>query len=363
LIQQALQVAAAILVYTSVVKQRGTTGAYLIGWGFVFPIFWLIPYYLLEFLDIQSKVIKMAAGTPAFIVCLRCIEAMYDTSPATVENSLNSYIAYYTTLLQFDWDPKTGSRRKITRSEFTTSLLQLSSFLLLLSIVLSFELAYDFEPFQSRVQLENFHFNVDLLSFGHLANAYCLAVTVYLTLAFGFGLTAFGEHVKGYYTKPIFFNPLFTSLSPSDFWGRKWNLMIHRMLKHGAFLPARKVVGTKLAVFWTFVVSGLLHDYIWSLIFYQHEHTRNADGQCLDCFAPTAAKLTAFFAWNGIVMLLERKLARHFDTITKHLPVPLISSLVVMTALPVSHWYSGDWARGGCFQDLSIGLWKIRKIA
>jgi hypothetical protein len=36
---------------------------------------------------------------------------------------------------------------------------------------------------------------------------------------------------------------------------------------------------------------------------------------------------------------------------------------VVLTALPVSHWYTGDWAVGGYFQHLSVGLWLIRRVS
>ena len=44
-------------------------------------------------------------------------------------------------------------------------------------------------------------------------------------------MAAFGENFQGYATAPVFLNPLFASTSPSDFWGRKWNLTIHRNLK------------------------------------------------------------------------------------------------------------------------------------
>jgi hypothetical protein len=224
--------------------------------------------------------------------------------------------------------------------------------------VLSLEMNYNFEPFASSspVKLEDFHFNLDLLSPAHLGNTYCLAVLTYLTLTFGFELAVLGEQIKGYYTPPVFSNPLFTSTSPSDFWGRKWNKMIHRILKYGAFEPARQFVSVPAAVVFTFVVSGLVHDYSWSLIFYQH-------GKCLDCFVPVLLKLTAFFAWNGVVMLLERPLGPYVRPLTSRLPVAVVSTLVVLTALPVSHWYSGDWAKGGYFADLSIGVWQIRKLS
>jgi len=364
LLQVLFQCSVAAFNYYAIVQQRRTVAAYLIGWGLVVPIAVYAPYWVLAFLDIQSGVTKMATGSSAFIIGFRTIEAMYDTSPHSVEASLVNYVTYYTSLMHFDWDPKTATRRRISKHELLWELALLVFFLLLLSTVLSVELYYNFKPFDSPVVLDNYHLHLtDLLSPAHLGNAYGLALTVYLTLSFGFRLTALGEQLKGYRTQPIFHNPLFTSRSPSEFWGKRWNLTIHRILKHGAFLPARQFVTTNAAVLWTFVVSGLIHDYSWSLIFYQHEHTLNEQGECTDCFAPIFWKLTAFFAWNGCVMLLERPLGPIFNRYTRKWPTVIVSTLVVFTALPVSHWYSGDWAMGGYFHDLSIGVWQLRKIS
>jgi Membrane bound O-acyl transferase family len=180
----------------------------------------------------------------------------------------------------------------------------------------------------------------------------------------GFEMTNFGENAKGYITKPTFLNPLWTSTSPTDFWGRKWNLMIHNILKGGVFLPARKFVSNRVAVLLSFVASGLLHDYVWAAIFYHHGHERDPDTSvCSKCFSPVHLKLTAFFLWNGIVMLLEKPLGKlaPFAWFAK-LPLPLLSTLVVLTALPVSHWYTGDWVVGGYFADFTLALWRIKKL-
>jgi len=182
----------------------------------------------------------------------------------------------------------------------------------------------------------------------------------------GFELASVGENLKGYATIPIFLNPLWSSTSPTDFWGRKWNLMIHRILKYGAFLPARKVgIPTPVAVLISFLASGLIHDYVWAAIFYHHGHSRDEEtGVCHGCFAPTTLKLTAFFLWNGLVMLLEKPLSKvpPFTWFSKHLPLPILSTLVVLTALPVSHWYTGDWAVGGYFRDFAVALFHIQKL-
>ena len=74
-------------------------------------------------------------------------------------------------------------------------------------------------------------------------------------------------------------------------------------------------------------------------------------------------KLTAFFLWNGAVMLIERSVSKNLSfAAIKNLPTPVISTLILLTALPVSHWFTGDWAMGGYFADYSIGLWHIRRL-
>jgi hypothetical protein len=141
--------------------------------------------------------------------------------------------------------------------------------------------------------------------------------------------------------------------------------MIHNILKGGVFLPVKKYFPNIVAVLASFIASGLFHDYCWSLIFYHHWHSRDPEtGICHHCFAPTMFKLTAFFLWNGIVMLLERPLGKlpPFTWLSKNLPLPILSTLVVLTGLPVSHWYSGDWAVSGYFSDFKTALWHIRKL-
>ena len=305
------------------------------------------------------------------VVVFRTLEAMFDTSPHTVEHSLRTYMTYYTALSHFEWDPATHTRRKITLMQVRVVWNKFVSHILvhfhLVSLLLSLEMHFQYKPLaSSRVQINEYHFNIrDLLSPSHLGNAYLLAVLTNLVLALGFELAAFADNIKGYYTKPIFLNPMFTSRSPTEFWGRKWNLLIHRTLKHAVFLPARPVLGVTTAVALTFAASGLLHEMSWMVLFYHTNHHRQraaAGEECDTCFQFIFFKVTAFFLWNAVVMVLEKKLG-HFFAFTKSWPTPVVSTLVVLTALPVSHWFTGDWAAGGYFSDFSVGLWHIRKVS
>jgi hypothetical protein len=362
-LQTFLQAFYAAIIHKFIIQRRGTTAAYLIGYGVVIPTVLQIPYTVLDLFDLQNKTLKMSMVTLPTIVFFRVFEAMYGTSPHTVESSIGTYMAYYTSLCHFDWNPKTKTRRILTLKEFLSNFFRLLVHFHLVGLVLSVAMHFDYQPFSSNVILDDYHFSLDLFSPAHMANCYLLGLVTFLTLAVGFEMAAFGDNLKGFVTKPIFHNPLFTSRSPTEFWGRKWNMVIHKLLKHSVFLPARQFFPTPICVALTFLASGALHDYTWTVMFYHHNYLLNENGVCHigNCYHPIVLKVTAFFAWNSVIMLLERRVG-HLFGFTKSWPTIVVSQLVLLTALPVSHWFTGDWAVGGYFNEFAVGLWIIRKV-
>jgi len=331
---------------------------YLIGWGIIIPVACAIPYQILDVLQVGNRAVKLTVGSMVFIILFRTIEAMCNTSPPCVETSLAHYCIYYSSIVHFEWDPQTNRRKNMTMSEFGQAVGMVVFFFHFLSLLLSLELYHNFLPFADSpvTNLHEYHFTLDLFTWQHIANNYLLMLTVYATLNFGFRLTCLGEQMKGLVrTKPIFRNPVFGSRSISEFWGKRWDLMIRNVLYFGVFLPVRPHVPNIVAIFLTFIVSGIMHDYSWSLMFHHYDDERTN-------FVPTFWKLTAFFVWNGIFMVLERPLAPFLSPIGKHLPTVVVSSLLGLTALPVIHWYGGDWVTGGYFADLSLGLWIVQKL-
>ena len=113
-LQIPIQCAFAAIIYSFIIKKRGTTGAYLLGWGVIIPASCILPFYLLEFLDIRNKCLKLVGAQSPTVVVFRCIEAMYDTSPSpAVEASISNYITYYSSLVPCVWDSKTNGRKRI----------------------------------------------------------------------------------------------------------------------------------------------------------------------------------------------------------------------------------------------------------
>lgn len=301
--------------------------------------------------------------TVANIPVFRVLEAMYGTSPSEAEGSLQSYITHYQSLAVFEWDPKTKQRRGIRAVELCEILWKLFSHFHILSILLSIAMHYRYELYPSQYPLDSFSIGWHVLTPSHVANCYLLALVTFYTLGLTFQAVTLCDNIQGYYTKPVFHNPLFTSRSPSEFWGRKWNMIIHHQLRTSVFEPARLFFSFPVCVLLTFFASGLLHDYSWQIVFYDSRSCTDVDPTCPSNqdYNPVAFKVTSFFLWNGAVMLAEHHWGHLFRFMSSW-PTLVRSQLVLLLALPISHWFTGDWAVGGFFSDLAMGLWTIRKI-
>ena len=100
-------------------------------------------------------------------------------------------------------------------------------------------------------------------------------------------------------------------------------------------------------MFVVFLVSGLMHEYVYSILFHQNEN-----------IAPIYGKNLMFFLWNGAVIYVENQIGHWFvfQWMKLNLPCCVCTFLVIMISIPVSHWFSGDWIVSGYFFDVSIGI-------
>ena len=110
------------------------------------------------------------------------------------------------------------------------------------------------------------------------------------------------------------------------------------------------------AVAATFLASGALHEYVWAILFYVTEGQRDEDGDCFSCVLPLHGKNMIFFGWNGAVIILESIVGKwwFFQWASKNLPNALKTALVIMTALPVGHLFTGDWILGGFYHQWAL---------
>jgi len=106
---------------------------------------------------------------------------------------------------------------------------------------------------------------------------------VCLTLLFFFYLSLFFNTLRlllvlaGYEPIVCMRDPLFLSTCPSDFWGRRWNIYIHTVLKRSLFATAfgkthvkglGKTAQALFGSFLAFFVSAIAHEYFATSLFY-----------------------------------------------------------------------------------------------
>jgi hypothetical protein len=78
----------AIVIYKFLLPHRGTTSAYLLGWGFLIPLACWLPFWFIEAADLSNRFVKLPSGSVMTCVVFRCIEAMYDTTTPTQKKEL-----------------------------------------------------------------------------------------------------------------------------------------------------------------------------------------------------------------------------------------------------------------------------------
>jgi hypothetical protein len=323
----------------------------LLGWGVLIPVSIYIPFWFIETCQIHNRFVNLPAATVATSVTFRCIEAMYDTtSPKDIiEDNLTNFVTYHFTLTPLVWDEKTKVVRKVTGKEVLALVTEVFTFFIATSVLLSYLLAFDFQPFESTVRLNDFTISDPALyTVNHFLNSYLYTWLLYFTLKVGFEAGGLGENAKGNATHKVFREPFVKSGSPTEFWTQRWNSMIHKLLKGGVFRPARKFLPTKVAVYLTFLMSGLYHDYVWQCIFYNVSSKNDENGNCVvpdddptACYRPIFGRVTCFFAYIGLGIMLERPLKKLAPVrwISEHLPTFVIAQMLLFVHLPVVHWY------------------------
>lgn len=330
---------------------------FLIGFGIIMPLCSIFPFYANRYFCIKNKIIKFLNGVAQLTTFFRCSEAMFGFLPSGVDSSLTNLIIYnaFPVEIKFESGPikSTWANVRYYFVNWVKSIFVLG----LYSSVLD---SYNHEPYPSEEgpALRD----VDIFagfSPRQLVNNFSVAILfqVYLS-SFGFGLN-FLTSLCGATQIPMMLNPIFESTSPSDFWGRRWNLVVHGILKRGVYKPVRTKYSRLAASTATFVASGLFHEWLLSVVFYSDSDEQDvAECTAPTCYIPGYGRNTLFFVWNAIVIGFEYAIggAAIFQLFKKHLPLTLISLMVASTALPMTHWFTNDYVRSDFFNDGQIGF-------
>ena len=187
---------------------------------------------------------------------------------------------------------------------------------------------------------------------------------MYLTL-YCEGLIFFCCLLWGYQLEPVMKNPLLTSRSPSDFWGRRWNLVVHRVLKGGVFKPVRKYFSRTTAMIAAFLASGVFHEWLLNTIFSQLPHQLDENGEChAECFQPIYGAAIVFFTWQAGLVGAEIMVGHTapFQAMAKTLPLPLRTFLLVCLGIPLAHFFCEPYVRSNFFYHAQPGLPMILRV-
>ena len=343
------------VVYTYVVQRRGTLLSRIVGFTVILACI-LFPYAITSILNVQNLVIKFTlCGGPALYM-FRTSEAIFGFSPSGVERSALSYMTHYALPVELELDRKTARPVETDREEMATNLMLLVGNFVQICVLMSLFTSSDFEPFDGRPgEMEGDDVTqfspLQYLRPGHLANCFVAAYLFQQMLGlYGFAMTAVVHFTTGYKTTVSMNNPLLEATSPSDFWGRRWNTLVHGVLKRGVYKPVRKYGSALAASLAAFVASGLFHEWIVHVMSFERE----CEQTCQVSLLGSNAK---FFIWNGCVIVVETVLRSNIfvGKIGRYIPRLGITFLVVMTSLPVAHWFADPYARQGFFEHYQQG--------
>lgn len=159
-------------------------------------------------------------------------------------------------------------------------------------------------------------------------------------------------------------NPMVESRSPSDFWGKRWNVLVHDLLKRGVFLPVRKHHSKYAAVMSTFVASGLFHEWMSMSMFpnwgYCSADIDDGDGMTpSECYGPPWGFSLMFFLWQAGLIALEFQIG-HWK-IFSCIPGPLQTPLLICSGAIVGHWFLIPYVDSNYFEHASLTFFLLKK--
>jgi hypothetical protein len=352
LLQSVVNLACALLIYKVIVPQPGTTSAYLLGYGIICPALIVLPFLCIRIFDLRNSAMMIAAAAGPTLLFWRNFEAMYATMPSFATQSMGSFVMYYCSTVQFDFDASTQKVLPVTRASLLRKSITFIWLFVQTSLLFSLLRPVNYEIFPQ----ERTWFN--LFSWKNLVNNYILAFLTSMSLEVGsVGIGLAISVLTGIETMDLNINPLTSSQSPSDFWGNRWNRLVSSALKRGVFIPLRKAgLSRPMAAMGTFLASGLLHEYIILVIAYNDIRETGR--------MPVSGSHLLFFAWSGAILGIEHFLRRFewVDKISQRLPPPVRTFIAIMTVLPLSHLFTQVYVDLGFYTGFSMGFPRIVRV-
>ena len=326
---------------------RTTVLGYFLGWFILLPIWIILPSPMATVFGIDNSLHRFfVCGTTPTIAIFRTLEAMYGFAPSHATTSVYNYALYFTSplLLNPKTPPKTTHHHHQKPAWFSSLYHQIVTFITGLFITGLYQsyireiMPYGQGPASTPSNLYTWSSLFDLQRW-YETILYAFLLQFYLSTCSA-GLAVSTMILTGYSTQPISDAPLQHCSSPTDFWGRRWNNLIHTCLKNGVFKPIRSLGGhTVLAVLATFIASGLFHEWLLPSTMTDYPHTHGL--------------AITFFMWNAMLVAMEMmigtRMKRWCSGITPYIPRPCITMAVIALGLPVGHWFVDSYMRSDFF--------------
>eukprot|EP00980_Cylindrotheca_fusiformis_P016461 scaffold4903_cov125-Cylindrotheca_fusiformis.AAC.8 len=273
-----------------------------------------------------------------FMTFFKSVAVAFENYPSGADRDLKTFLCWYISILE----PITakGKPKRLVLHDVVhrTGLMVLK--VVAISVLLSF--------FRSLGQNPSDYFEVSRSSYAMIVNGFVHMWYIYLFLAFSTDFASlFYSILFGTSLEPGFRNPLLASRSFQECWAQRWNMSVQLLLKRNVYIPARKIgLGRETSALLTFLASGLLHEYTFSI----HNATSYRAGEA-----------TLFFAMMGIIISIEGLLlnasSKRVEQLVGRIPSPVISTTTVLlvAAGPFEPLFVRSWLESG-FINATSGM-------
>lgn len=321
--------------------------------GIVVPFWIFAPNPVMNALGIHNQIIRFCVGTiTPTLSMFRATQALFGFDPLSQNNSTMGAFAFqYGSPLLIQTDPTTGQWKRATWSSTGRKFLHSRSMLFVTGLFHSCFYCFDFFP-AFHIPRPQGYYTIQHVTLEQCKDNFLFGILVMLYLTtFCEGLAFLTMLLTGYETQPVMRNPIFASSCPSDFWGRRWNRLIHDCLKQGVYKPIRAMGGSHvLGVLGAFVASGTFHE--WLLV------------TAFPTVVPVHGPTLFFFTWQVGLIVLEQVLVppKTLVRLQTALPRPVLSLLVVLLALPIAHLFLDAYIHSAFFDHGSLLIPVIRPV-
>ena len=126
------------------------------------------------------------------------------------------------------------------------------------------------------------------------------------------------------------------------------------------YKPVRRSFPSWVAAACAFIVSGLLHEFVLMIIALKAKHYPEIGNG----YVPRWGNHMLFFLWNGVLIVLEYTVRDQplIQWMSKNLPRPVITCLVIMMVLPMAHLFTDEYVRSGFYDDFAVGCPTVVKL-